>query len=151
MAGLVENQEDLDELTHGINLLIYGMIGWLSFVTVITVIIFTAVTIKLSRTAHQLDEIEFGSSSSSQSSAGSTKQQKRRPRPLGSNDVLRNRRRQQQQAQRAASKAACRDDVTSAAGMRGVSSCAPGDGLGAWPGGASGPGSGENGVPLSVT
>lgn len=154
-SAFEDNEEDLDQLTSGINLLIYGMIGWLSFVTVLTVLVFTAITVKLSRTARQLDEIEFGNADGSsaphakaatQAPPANGKQQKRRPRPLGSNEVLRNRRRQQQ--------AASGDDVSPAERIRGgVSNGVQGHGPGNLRGGTNGPGCAEGAgtEPLAVT
>ena len=68
MAGLDENEEELSKLSGGVEMLVYGMVGWLSVVTVTAICIFIGVYIRMSRVARSLDDAETGSSVSSKSS-----------------------------------------------------------------------------------
>jgi len=68
MSGLDENDQELSKLSGGVQMLIYGMVGWLSVVTVAAVCIFAGVYIRMSRVARSLDDAETGSSISSKSS-----------------------------------------------------------------------------------
>ena len=68
LSGLDENEEELTKLSGGVQMLIYGMVGWLSVVTVAAVCIFVGVYIRMSRVARSLDDAETGSSVSSKSS-----------------------------------------------------------------------------------
>jgi len=68
MTGLDENEEELTQLRGGVQMLIYGMVGWLSVVTVAAVCIFIGVYVRMSRMASSLDDAEAGSSISSKSS-----------------------------------------------------------------------------------
>lgn len=56
------------QLHGGVQMLIYGMVGWLSVVTVAAVCIFIGVYVRMSRMASSLDDAETGSSISSKSS-----------------------------------------------------------------------------------
>ena len=68
MSGLDENDEELSQLSGGVEMLIYGMVGWLSVVTVAALFIFVGVYVRMSRMARSLDDAETGSSISSKSS-----------------------------------------------------------------------------------
>ena len=68
MSGLDENEEELSKLSSGVQMLIYGMVGWLSVVTVAAICIFIGVYLRMSRMARSLDDAETGSSISSKSS-----------------------------------------------------------------------------------
>jgi len=68
MTGLDEHEEELTKLSGGVQMLIYGMVGWLGLVTVAAVCIFVGVYIRMSRVARSLDDAETGSSISSKSS-----------------------------------------------------------------------------------
>jgi len=68
MTGLDEHEEELSKLSGGVQMLIYGMVGWLGLVTVAAVCIFVGVYIRMSRVARSLDDAETGSSISSKSS-----------------------------------------------------------------------------------
>jgi len=68
MSGLDEHEEELTKLSGGVQMLIYGMVGWLGLVTVAAVCIFVGVYIRMSRVARSLDDAETGSSISSKSS-----------------------------------------------------------------------------------
>jgi len=68
LSGLDENEEELAKLDGGVQMLIYGMVGWLSIVTVAAILIFVGVYIRMSRMARSLDDAETGSSVSSKSS-----------------------------------------------------------------------------------
>jgi len=62
MSGQAENDDELDKLSGGVDMLIYGMVGWLSVVTVAAVCIFVGVYVRMSRMARSLDDAETGSS-----------------------------------------------------------------------------------------
>ena len=68
MSGLAEHESELDRLSGGVQMLVYGMVGWLSVVTVAAVCIFIGVYVRMSRMARALDDAETGSSISSKSS-----------------------------------------------------------------------------------
>jgi len=68
ISGLDANAEDLEVLGGGVQMLIYGMVGWLSVVTVAAVCIFIGVYVRMSRMSRSLDDAETGSSVSSKSS-----------------------------------------------------------------------------------
>jgi len=68
MSGLAEQQLELDQLSGGVQVLVYGMVSWLSVVTVAAVCIFIGVYVHMSRIARALDDAETGSSVSSKSS-----------------------------------------------------------------------------------
>jgi len=68
MSGLDENEEELTQLSGSVRVLIYGMVGWLSVVTVAALCIFIGVYVRMSRMARSLDDAETGSSISSKSS-----------------------------------------------------------------------------------
>jgi len=68
VSGLDENEEELAELNAGIEVLLYGMVTWLSIITVASVSIFVAAWIHLNRVERYLDELEMRSSVSSESS-----------------------------------------------------------------------------------
>jgi len=68
MEGFDENEKELEQIGGGLQMLIYGMVGWLSVVTVAAICIFIGVYIRMSRVARSLDDAETGSSVSSKSS-----------------------------------------------------------------------------------
>ena len=68
MSGLDEHDEELTKLHGGMLVLVYGMVGWLSVVTVAAVCIFVGVYVRMSRMSRFLDDAETGSSVSSKSS-----------------------------------------------------------------------------------
>jgi len=68
MSGLDEHDEELTKLHGGMLVLVYGMVGWLSVVTVAAVCIFVGVYVRMSRMSRSLDDAETGSSVSSKSS-----------------------------------------------------------------------------------
>jgi len=68
VSGLDENDEELAKLSVGVQMLIYGMVGWLSVVTIAAICIFVVVYVRMSRMAKSLDDAETGSSISSKSS-----------------------------------------------------------------------------------
>jgi len=72
MNGLDENEEELTQLSGGVQMLIYGMVGWLSVVTVAAIFIFIGIYVRMSRMARSLDDAETGSSVSSKSSRSSS-------------------------------------------------------------------------------
>ena len=68
LSGLDVHDEELNKLGDGLQVLIVGMVGWLSVVTVAAICIFVGVYIRMSRVARSLDDAETGSSISSRSS-----------------------------------------------------------------------------------
>lgn len=54
--ALADNTDELNELTSGVKLLLYGMVGWLGLLTVASAIIFTIMYVRLDRTYHALEE-----------------------------------------------------------------------------------------------
>ena len=68
MSVLADQQLELDQLSGGVQVLVYGMVSWLSVVTVAAVCIFIGVYLHMSRIARALDDAETGSSVSSKSS-----------------------------------------------------------------------------------
>jgi len=58
-----ENDSELDTLSNGIKLLLYGMIGWLGLITIASVVVFIIVNIRLNQANRALDELEVGSES----------------------------------------------------------------------------------------
>lgn len=60
---LQENETDLDNLSTGIRILLYGMIGWLALITIASVVVFVIVNIRLNQANRALDELEVGSES----------------------------------------------------------------------------------------
>jgi hypothetical protein len=89
LKGLSDNAEDIDKLHEGVNLLVYGMIGWLTIITLAAIVVFVVVYARLSRAARALDDAEAGSTVSGATSKSSAKASKRsrskqRPAPLSS-------------------------------------------------------------------
>jgi len=62
LSGLDAHEEELTKLSGGVQMLIYGMVGWLSVVTVAALVIFVGVYVRMSRVARSLDDAETGSS-----------------------------------------------------------------------------------------
>lgn len=60
---LQENDLELDTLSNGIKILLYGMIGWLGLITIASVVVFIIVNIRLNQANRALDELEVGSES----------------------------------------------------------------------------------------
>jgi hypothetical protein len=68
LSGVGESGEELDKLHGGVNLLVYGMVGWLSAITIGAIVVFAVVYARLVRASRELDDAETGSSISSKSS-----------------------------------------------------------------------------------
>lgn len=62
-----QNQADLDHLNWNIDLLLYCMIAWLGLISVVAVIVFVIVNVKLTQANRALDELEVGSVSTASS------------------------------------------------------------------------------------
>jgi len=58
-----ENDAELDTLSNGIKILLYGMIGWLGLITIASVVVFIIVNVRLNQANRALDELEIGSES----------------------------------------------------------------------------------------
>jgi len=58
-----ENDSELDTLSNGIKILLYGMIGWLGLITIASVVVFIIVNVRLNQANRALDELEVGSES----------------------------------------------------------------------------------------
>jgi hypothetical protein len=82
LQGLEDNGEDIAKLHEGVNLLVYGMIGWLTIITLAAIVVFVVIYTRLSRAARELDDAEAGSTSGSKSSAKSSKRSRSKPRPV---------------------------------------------------------------------
>jgi hypothetical protein len=68
LTGFGESGEELDKLHGGVNLLVYGMVGWLSAITIGAIVVFAVVYARLVRASRELDDAETGSSISSKTS-----------------------------------------------------------------------------------
>lgn len=68
MSGLGDTGEELKSLHGGVNVLVYGMVGWLSAITVGAIVVFAVVYARLARASRELDDAETGSSVSSRRS-----------------------------------------------------------------------------------
>jgi len=66
-GGLSDNTVEINSINSGVQLLVYGMIIWLTVITVTAVIVFAIVQRRLSRASQALDEFEAGSVSSASS------------------------------------------------------------------------------------
>jgi hypothetical protein len=68
LSGFGESGEQLEKLHGGVSLLVYGMVGWLSTITIGAIVVFAIVYGRLARASRALDDAETGSSISSRSS-----------------------------------------------------------------------------------
>jgi hypothetical protein len=68
LSGLKDAEQNLDKLSGGVHVLVYGMVGWLGVITIGAIVVFAVVYTRLSRAARALDDAETGSSISSKSS-----------------------------------------------------------------------------------
>lgn len=80
LSNFEDNAVDLDKLNEGVYFLVYGMIGWLSVITLASLIVFVVINTKLSRAASELDDAEAGpiSSAARPKSARSTRLRRRK-------------------------------------------------------------------------
>jgi hypothetical protein len=67
LSGFGESGEQLEKLHGGVSLLVYGMVGWLSTITIGAIVVFAIVYGRLVRASRALDDAETGSSISSKS------------------------------------------------------------------------------------
>lgn len=88
VSGLAANSDDLDELNEGVGLLVYGMIGWLSIVTLAAIIVFVVVHVKLSRAAKLLADEESSTIVTAKKSKKKGSRSRSRPVPLSAGKRL---------------------------------------------------------------